>query len=208
MVKAERFMQYGVFEPKQIQPKKLINTPYLKQYLNIRLGERLDKPTDTSISSMMKEVYVVEREPDKVIAILKDASEIVRLNQELELLTELENMGIDVVEVIGRTKHHGKDAIIMKRYSKSSKSILDLVDNKLKIVGPYEANSLNINSLRSLQKIQAKLLENAIAISDLQFLIEADGTFVLNDPLGVLHKNKPRYTDYAKENFKIIDTFI
>jgi hypothetical protein len=46
---------------------------------------------------------------------------------------------------------------------------------------------LNRNSIASLETIRSLLLSKDVAISDLQFLIDKDGRFVIADPGGLMH---------------------
>lgn len=95
---------------------------------------------------------------EKVLAVLKEGKSAKSIDDELKLLTTLQKEGLSTVEIISKTTHNGRPAIVMKRYAQGSKDVvrLDKVESKIKIVGGLDL--MNTKSIEDLNKIKQLLL--------------------------------------------------
>jgi len=106
-----------------------------------------------------------------------------RADREIAMLEALAARGLPTAAVVGKTTVHGQPAIIFERYPGSSADIVrnrSVVDDRL----------LSEASVASLSRIRAVMLETPVAVGRLNFLIRADGAFVLSDP-GAVWEGRP-----------------
>ena len=107
-----------------------------------------------------------------------------RADREIAMLETLAARGLPTAAVVGKTTVHGQPAIIFERYSGSGADIVrnrSVVDDRL----------LSEASVASLSRIRAVMLETPVAVGRLNFLIRADGAFVLSDPGAVWEGRLP-----------------
>ena len=180
-------------KPAQVENQSA-TVPQLPEFKDVQLGKALGTGGN-------KDVYTVPGREDVVIAVLKKGKPVSDIDKEIGLLNALKEQGLPTVEVLGTTTHDGQPAMVMKRYAQGSKDIAKLVDKKIKIVG--ESKLLNEKSISDLKQIRFLLQSKKNKIDDLQFLIQKDGSIVINDPLNVFLGEDP-----SPNNIKTIDLLI
>lgn len=168
-----------------VEKTSLVRSDDLPEYKNVVLD---DKPFADGGN---KDVYNIQGQPDRVIAILRTGG-IQKLEEEIAVLKQIEAQGLQTVEVLGTTIYHDRPAIIMKKYAGDSKKIVKSVDSQPQIVdnvdNEKEINLLNQNSIDDLNKILSILQRKRIYIEDLQFLIAEDGGVYIADPISLNFK--------------------
>ncbi|MBG6130802.1 hypothetical protein IWQ47_002266 [Aquimarina sp. EL_43] len=166
--------------------------PGEKSYKDVKLLDRIGY-------GEYKEVFSIKGEPDKVISILKDKNSTSILNKELKALKILSEKGYPIVEILQKTTHNSKPAIVMKRYEESSNHVLK----------SSESNMLNATSIEELQTIREKIDEKEFVITDLQFLIAKNGTVVIADPILFFNVSSPEFIEAnIANNYNVIDELI
>lgn len=131
------------------------------------------------------------------IVICKGKDGEVELDREIGLINQLKDRGIPVVDVVGKTKVSGYSAMIVRRYAESNSNIGDKVSGAI-----YDNSILTEKSLLNLRNIRNKMIESNTTITDMQFLIDKDGTFVVSDPIGV--SNSSEYPLSHQLNMNVI----
>jgi hypothetical protein len=176
-----------------------VRSDYLPQYENVVLVD--NKPFAQGGN---KDVYNIQGEDDRVIAILRKG-EMQVLNTEIQELQKIEAQGLQTIEVLGTTTHSGRPAIIMKKYGTGSKAIVQSIHSKPQIVDKPDIRWLNQTSITDLNKILSILQRKQIYIQDLQFLIAEDGHVYIADAIGIIFNAKP---ETMKRNEEMISLLI
>ena len=137
-----------------------------------------------------KEVYSFG--DDQVVAILQDGKPLIGVDKEINMLRQLEELGLPAVNA-EKVMVDGKPGILMDKYAQDSKSIAAYDGNKGKVMLKPEADTslLNQNSIDDLTNIMQTMKDGKISINDLQFLIAEDGHMVIADPLNIIPGQKP-----------------
>ncbi len=155
---------------------------YVGVFQNATLGKKLGEGSE-------KDVYSLVEHPNVVMGISTSEDvegAIGRLREEVNLLNTLALMGIPVAEVIGIIDYKGRAAVVMTRYAEGSKGIV--TNDKENFNAPVRVGNsahLNAKSIEDLNLIMKKFQKEDVQIDDIQFLIGADGTVVVSDPLAV-----------------------
>jgi hypothetical protein len=122
------------------------------------------------------------------------------LTTEIELLQELDRLGLPTVNASGPILVDNQPALVFDRFEQGSKSVVRLESGKVRVVG--ESPLLNDKSASDLRLIRQTIVTKNVKIDDLQFLIGRDGRIVISDPLAV----KPGSP--SRNNLQIIDKLI
>ena len=149
-----------------------------------------------------KEVYSFG--DDQVVAILQDGKPLTGVDKEINMLRQLEELGLPAVNA-EKVMVDGKPGILMDKYAQDSKSIAAYDGNKGKVMLKPEADTslLNQNSIDDLTNIMQTMKDGKISINDLQFLIAEDGHMVIADPLNIIPGQKP-----SNNNIRMINILI
>ncbi len=137
---------------------------------------------------------------EQAIAVLQPGKSAQLITSEIEMLNQLNDLGIPTVNARSITVN-GQPAILMDQFVQGSKDIVALQNGKVRIVG--NSNLLNSQSISDLQNIRNTMVNNNIQINDLQFLIGNDGRAVVADPLKVNVNTPP-----SNNNLRMIDLLI
>lgn len=157
----------------------------------------------SSEPSRSQNVYAIVGRDDIVIGIAKEAGPAMagRLQREAAQLAELQKLGLPAVEVVEIIDHAGHAAIVMKRYSQGSKTVVRTIKSRVKLVG--ESPLLNERSIQDLQRIREVLQTTPLTINDLQFLVGRDGSIVVADIISYTMWVRP-----SKVNIQTVDRLI
>ncbi len=151
-------------------------------------------------SGAEKDVFLIS--DDEVVAVFRRSLRGKTLEDKIVWLAYLKNkLDIPVVPIkkkgkISISNEHDKiyPAIIMLFYPAHSKEICTISGGE--VAYELDLDRMDIikkwcdeNSLASLNAIQKALKKAKAAVMDLQFLIDWDGSFVVNDPAGLILKN-------------------
>jgi hypothetical protein len=156
----------------------------IEDYLGPRIGAGFEKTT----FSFGDKAAVVFRDGD----LLPSFIEIARLNR-------LDEEGLPVARPLGLVEVDGRPALLFDRYVANSKDMLNRPGGDEVV----DTSRLNRNSLASLRRIKATMLEKKIDIKDLQFLMKEDGSFVVADPQEIYFGYEP-----SRKRIALIDWFI
>lgn len=98
-------------------------------------------------------------------------------------LAELGNLGFPIAKIQAEFDFNGQKAFLQDRYVANHRDLdrADASGQRLR------RTLLNQNSISSLKTIRSLLLSKDVAVTDLQFLIDKDGRFVIADPGGLMH---------------------
>ena len=98
-------------------------------------------------------------------------------------LAELGHLGFPIAKIQAEFDFNGQKAFLQDRYVANDRDL-----SRADASGqPLSRTLLNRNSISSLKTIRGLLLSKDVAVSDLQFLIDKDGRFVIADPGGLMH---------------------
>ncbi|WP_225766616.1 DUF4781 domain-containing protein [Inquilinus sp. Marseille-Q2685] len=135
---------------------------------------------------------------DKAVVVIRDG-DLLPGFKEMAMLNRLEEAGLPVARPLGLTRVGGQPALLVDRYAANSKDMMNRPGGEEVV----DTSRLNRNSLSSLQRIKATMLERKIDIKDLQFLMKEDGSFVVADPQEIYFGYEPSWKRIA-----VIDRFI
>ncbi|MEZ0230518.1 MAG: hypothetical protein ACAI25_17990 [Planctomycetota bacterium] len=127
-------------------------------------------------SGVFKTVYSVKGHPELVVGILKDDKPADTLLKERGMLRRLEKIGCPVAKILELGTFNGKTAYVQKAY---------VTGNRAESWDKEYRQLLNEKSLADVAKIRKVLTEARLDVLDAQFLVGADGSVVLNDPLKI-----------------------
>ncbi|WP_395677417.1 DUF4781 domain-containing protein [Inquilinus sp.] len=97
-------------------------------------------------------------------------------------LAELDDLGFPIAKIRAEFDFDGQTAFLQDRYVANDRD-LGRKDASGRLLS---YTLLNRNSITSLEAIRTLLLSKNVAITDLQFLIDKDGRFVIADPGGLM----------------------
>ena len=114
-------------------------------------------------------------------------------------LAELDRLGFPTAKIQAEFDFNGQKAFLQDRYVANNRDL-----------GRVDASGrlLNRNSIASLETIRSLLLSKDAAISDLQFLIDKDGRFVIADPGGLMRGSDTVGLVEQASNIQQIDNLI
>jgi len=135
---------------------------------------------------------------DKAVVMIRDG-DLLPGFKEVAMLNRLEEAGLPVARPLGLTRVGGRPALLVDRYVANSKDMMNRPGGDEVV----DTSRLNENSLSSLKRIKATMLERKIDIKDLQFLVKEDGSFVVADPQEIYFGYQP-----SRKRIAVIDWFI
>jgi hypothetical protein len=137
---------------------------------------------------------------NQAVGVLRSGTNPRVISEEISMLQKLKESGLPTVNPSEVTVD-GAPGMLMNRFDAGSKSIVKLLDGKIRIVG--ESPLLNKQSVSDLQAIRDTMVNGKIQINDLQFLIGNQGRVVVADPLAVNFGTKP-----SANNLRMIDLLL
>ncbi|MEX1827334.1 DUF4157 domain-containing protein [Luteibacter sp. CQ10] len=163
-----------------------VKIPYLAKFEKAPLGPLLG-------TGKKKVAYEVAGDRNTVLVKMKEFDFFRLIGGEIEMLSMLATAGVPVIHVIGITMHAGMPAIIMPRMAEQSKDFKAELDETPHLAVPEgklrrgdklinKARFFKPETLQTLVHIQEGLTKAQLRVSDLQFLISAEGTIVVADP--------------------------
>jgi hypothetical protein len=169
--------------------------PYLPKFETAALGPLLG-------TGKKKVAYEIAGDRNAVLVKMKEFDFFRLIGNEVGMLSVLARAGVPVIGVIGITLHAGVPAIIMPRMAEQSKDFkadLDehpdapVPEGKLRRKGKLisKARYFKPETLKTLVQIQEQLTKAQLRVSDLQFLISADGKIVVADPRKIQEDQLP-----------------
>jgi hypothetical protein len=164
------------------------------------LGNKFDHPIGTSVRHGMdyktvdKDAFEITNDEENVMVIrINRAPKTGSLTQERDTLASLEGHGFPVAKIHAVGAMVYKDqlhpALHMKRYFASSKTIRRMLKGEVRVPEGAQDNLQQVfqsvgecqRGINSLETIRDLLIKFRIGIQDIQFLIDYDGSFVVND---------------------------
>lgn len=164
------------------------------------LGNRFVHPIGASVRQGMdyktvdKDAFEITNDEENVMVIrINRAPKTGSLTQERDTLAFLEERGFPVAKIHGIGamvyKNELHPALHMKRYFASSKTIRRMLKGEVRVPEDAQDNLHQIfqsvaecqQGISSLETIRDLLIRFRIGIQDIQFLIDYDGSFVIND---------------------------
>jgi glutamate racemase len=120
-------------------------------------------------------------------------------NHAIAKTRQLEEMGAPhVAKIDGLIQIHGHDALLMDTFPASDQSIEHTIRGGKEHVDVIDASLLTRRSVSSLTEIRNWIVNNNVEITDLQYLIDKDGTFNISDFMEVKTVDRLE-PDYIKE---------
>lgn len=119
-------------------------------------------------------------------------------------LAELDRLGFPITRIEAEFDFNGQKAFLQDRYVANDRDL-----GRVDASGRSLSHTLlNRNSIASLETIRNLLLSKDVAISDLQFLIDKDGRFVIADPGGLMRGSDTAGLVEQAINIQKIDNLI
>lgn len=152
---------------------EMAKASFTEDFSHLKLTEKLGK-------GAYKECFAIEGDPEHVllVCISPHQYEANMLLEEQQILLKLSNLGIPCANYLKFGYYKSRGAVLMKRYAAGTRSSYRCTHDAL-------LATCTEKTVESLRKLERVLEDTGLYISDLQFLIDHDGSWVVSDPLAV-----------------------